>query len=718
MESENLPIAGEASSADIRVTPTHRPITINGVTLYRTKYAADEDAAKHTYIYIQVTEDLEFLQLNHAQQVELSKMKVTIDEYLEDGAYLCRYHKDNFRPIRNLNYIACANIIDPAYKTTPALQRLLDKPSRGQFYIEVMLHKGAVAVDTAKTLRHTVYMDREVKISVGRSLLRIRSSDWGTINAISQLDSVRAIGPVIPLKLLNYFARQDIGLDQATAAGAFDGDFGELVGPGQCMGQGEVVAIADSGFDLGNIIHPHEAFAVHPDGAVPAPNRVLALINAVPADWLPDSGPDLTDRSGHGTHVAASVLGDGLFEDLGHIRSTRGTAPRAQLVMQSVVLPGDGGDFVVPPINLHDLFLPPYQEFHARVANNSWGADSGGAHQIEYGDTARASECDTFVRERWDHVIVIAAGNDGTEVGPQIGDAAAAKNIITVGATYSSRDASNPSRVAEISSRGPIRNDEHPDHRRIKPDLVAPGIQLVSAKSRHPLTTASRDYHPDFPLLRYCSGTSMAAPIVSGCAATLRSALIHTGRGTPANNVPVGPSAALIKALLINGAVTLFDHWGIALPMSEQGFGRVNMRNSLPPPPPQGADYPVQHGYVDYGIGPGELGTWEKEMTIPALAVGQHRRFKVTLVYTDLPGQVLQNHLLLTLFHHGTGELIDGNVFEGVVRFNNVQQVEWDDIPAGYVTLRVAAQHIVGKRERQTFAIVWRLYDFNPPPVL
>ncbi|RPB28997.1 subtilisin-like protein [Terfezia boudieri ATCC MYA-4762] len=649
-------------------------------------------------------------------------MKVTIDEYLEDGAYLCRYYNDNFKPIRDLRYIARANIIDPDYKTTPALRSLLDNdklqpksPGPGQFDIEVMLHKGAEAKDTAMTLQSTV--DIGGKVSVGRSLLRICSVDRGTINAISQLDAVRAIGPVIPLKLMNYFAWGDIQLRQATADNDFQGTSGE-----QYMGQGEVVAIADSGLDLGELGNPHPAFALQPDGAVPAPNRVLALLDAV-QEGFPSA--DHKDRSGHGTHVAASVLGDGLFEDVEKNQSTRGTASKAKLVMQTVVLPDGDGESVAPPIDLHDLFLPPYQQFHARVANNSWGEYWNGVQAI-YDDNGMARTCDDFVREKWDHVIVFAAGNDGTlksETGAQIGGAVAAKNIITVGATHSSRNDSYPNLVAEISSRGPIRNDVHLQHRRIKPDLVAPGVKLVSAKSRHEDMTACGDHDQAFPLLRYSTGTSMAAPIVSGCAATLRSALIHTGRGTAANGNPVGPSAALIKALLINGAITLFDHWGVALPMREQGFGRVDMRNSLPRPPPPGADYPVQHGYVDYGIHPEEPGlamghTWDRVMTIRDPGPGQHRRFKVTLVYTDLPGQILQNRLLLTLRHIDTGEQINGNIFEDVVRDNNVQQVVWDNIPTGQVSLRVNAPHIVGPDERQTFAIVWRLYDFNPPPVL
>ncbi|RPB17865.1 subtilisin-like protein, partial [Terfezia boudieri ATCC MYA-4762] len=424
-------------------------------------------------------------------------MKVTIDEYLEDGAYLCRYYNDNFKPIRDLRYIARANIIDPDYKTTPALQSLLHNnkqqpksPGPGQFDIEVMLHKGAEAKDTAMTLQSTV--DIGGKVSVGRSFLRICSVDRGTINAISQLDAVRAIGPVIPLKLMNYFAWGDIQLRQATADNDFQGTSGE-----QYMGQGEVVAIADSGLDLGVLQNPHEAFALQPDGAAPAPNRVLTLLDAVP-EYLKPAGyvPNFTDRNGHGTHVAASVLGDGLFEDVGHIRSTRGTAPRAQLVMQTIAVPWGGEDGgVLPPIDLRDLFLPPYQEFHARVANNSWGEGDWVA-QYTYGDGPRAFGCDTFVRERWDHVIVFAAGNDGTlksETGAQIGGAVAAKNIITVGATHSSRNDSYPNLVAEISSRGPIRNDVHLQHRRIKPDLVAPGVKLVSAKSRHEDMTACGD---------------------------------------------------------------------------------------------------------------------------------------------------------------------------------------------------------------------------------
>ena len=258
---------------------------------------------------------------------------------------------------------------------------------------------------------------------------------------------------------------------------------------------------------------------------------------------------------------------------------------------------------------------------------------------------------------------MVAAGNDGTAVSPtgsQIGGLAAAKNVITVGATHSSRHYHDSTLVAELSSRGPVYN-ENPIHRRIKPDLVAPGIDIVSAKTRHPEASGCNDFPTPigFPPLRSMSGTSMAAPLVAGCAATLRSAIIGTNRAKPVGreqHQPQSPSAALIKALLLNSATKLVDRYDQkVVPIRQQGFGRVDMRFALPPPPPELADgsageYPVTHGYFDYGVGGLGLGIglvdgvgqsiWRTAMNIPP---GQGTRvFKVTLVYTDPPGPLLQ----------------------------------------------------------------------------
>lgn len=138
----------------------------------------------------------------------------------------------------------------------------------------------------------------------------------------------------------------------------------------------------------------------------------------------------------------------------------------------------------------------------------------------------------------------------------------AAKNCITVGACHSSRPSTDyvfapnkpssnvneSSIMAGFSSRGPTLEG------RIKPDIVAPGIAILSAASRDPGVnpkTKAQYGRSDDPLWFFDTGTSMATPLVAGCAAVIREAHLSCGLSSP--------SAALVKALLINGATNLQD---------------------------------------------------------------------------------------------------------------------------------------------------------------
>src|SRR6266705_6644524 len=131
--------------------------------------------------------------------------------------------------------------------------------------------------------------------------------------------------------------------------------------------------------------------------------------------------------------------------------------------------------------------------------------------------------------------------------------------------------ADNPEGMAAFSSRGLTLEG------RLKPDVVAPGTSILSTRSRHVqhVTTvfgvsADAAYFFD-------TGTSMAAPLVAGCAAVLRETLVKNGVATP--------SAALIKALLINGAVELAGQYSPSeagpSPNNDSGFGRVNLARSV-----------------------------------------------------------------------------------------------------------------------------------------
>jgi serine protease AprX len=128
-------------------------------------------------------------------------------------------------------------------------------------------------------------------------------------------------------------------------------------------------------------------------------------------------------------------------------------------------------------------------------------------------------------------VVVVAAGNTGygsltalarqTNVGltMTINDPGNAALAITVGATH--RDMPHTYGVSYFSSKGPTGDG------RLKPDLVAPGERITSCAAGKALTSAFPDSTapPANRVAVYVedSGTSMAAPHVSGAVANFLS---------------------------------------------------------------------------------------------------------------------------------------------------------------------------------------------------
>ena len=276
-------------------------------------------------------------------------------------------------------------------------------------------------------------------------------------------------------------------------------------------GSGQTITVADTGFDIGKVDDKHPAFK----------NCNVQVV--------PVGRPNLTyDSNGHGTHVSASTVGNATSTELGGNASTtaaggkpaitvQGTAIGASLVLQSLLTPE--GKLWDPDTKKGEslsgtLFQVAYDApYNSRIHSNSWGPRwstildqflNPGLQQ--YGpfsyNVGNSTEIDNFVNKNQDLVIVFAAGNDANDATKldassnrpthQIGGTAAAKNCITVGASQSTRkyngntylpsrtQASDTSAVPWFSSVGPTVEG------RIKPDLVAPGTSILSARSRDP----------------------------------------------------------------------------------------------------------------------------------------------------------------------------------------------------------------------------------------
>jgi serine protease AprX len=210
------------------------------------------------------------------------------------------------------------------------------------------------------------------------------------------------------------------------------------------------------------------------------------------------------DDQGHGTLVAAIAAG----ANPAHL----GAAPNAPLVSIRTS-DAEGRSLTSDVIAAADWILANKDAYGIRVANMSL------AGSVE--TTFRYDPLDRAVERLWfaGVVVVAAAGNHGAEDGSQVSMAYAPGNdpfIITVGALDQAQT-SDPydDSVPWWSGKGYTMDGFY------KPDMAAPGRYMVGpvpADATMPAHAPERLVEPGY---MWMSGTSFAAPVVSGLAAQL-----------------------------------------------------------------------------------------------------------------------------------------------------------------------------------------------------
>jgi subtilisin family serine protease len=208
--------------------------------------------------------------------------------------------------------------------------------------------------------------------------------------------------------------------------------------------------------------------------------------------WLHSSAPN--DQDGHGTHTLGSVLGDSV-----------GVAPGAtwfacaNLVrnLGNAALYLDCMQFMLAPFPLDgDPLSDGDPSRAADVLNNSWGCPTHveGCTPEVYTEAMAALEAAGIF-------VVASAGNDGPLCTTVSASPAIYEQALSVGAVDETGD------LANFSSAGPVTVD---GSGRIKPDILAPGVDILSAWPGGGYQRAS--------------GTSMAGPHVAGVVALIWSA--------------------------------------------------------------------------------------------------------------------------------------------------------------------------------------------------
>ena len=315
----------------------------------------------------------------------------------------------------------------------------------------------------------------------------------------------------MPLENVEAFAQHEnvagVSEDVPTSGTAYD-DIALITG---AEAAAETYGTGGAGIDI----------AVIDSGIAQVTDLRSSLIGRVDFTMFPDSS--WFDPFGHGTHVAGIIAGDGIASD----GQYGGIAPRASLI-DLRALDANGRGFTSDALAAVEWAIQHRnsktvdgRDLNIRVINLSLG-------HAPY-EPAETDPLSMICRIAVEHgiVVVAAAGNfgevDGAPASGGITSPGIEPSVITVGAMTAW---GTPSRaddtVASYSSRGPTRYDAI-----IKPDLVAPGTQIVAPSSPGNLIARSYPQVVVDSNHMWLSGTSMSAPMVSGAVALVLEANPH-----------------------------------------------------------------------------------------------------------------------------------------------------------------------------------------------
>ncbi len=267
-------------------------------------------------------------------------------------------------------------------------------------------------------------------------------------------------------------------------------------------GQGITWAVLDTGIQAN---HPHFQGVV---------KEVWDCTKRGPPVTVPLA--EARDKDGHGTHVSGIISGrrsDGQGDQ-------RGVAPVTKLVVYKVLTDnGEGEDAWI--IKALDHIDAQNEQITDGLAIHGINLSLGGPFDNTVYGCGFSPLC-AELRRLWRAgvLVVVSSGNEGTmqvntpdgeaEINAvmSIGDPANLEECIAVGSVHA--DKPHLFGISSFSSRGPTADG------RGKPDVVAPGERISSCNA------AFRTGNPN-SLYREESGTSMAAPHVSGLLAAFLS---------------------------------------------------------------------------------------------------------------------------------------------------------------------------------------------------
>ena len=397
---------------------------------------------------------------------------------------------------------------------SPVIIRVPDQSARSQVAAFVQAHGGSMGRQLSIIDSQVAFLpNAAISAIAGHSAVAKVSLDRPVVGSMERTGAVIGATTV----------RQTLGLD----------------------GSGVGIAVIDSG-----VSGWHDDLTT----AANSGQRVAAFVDLI------NGRTTAYDDHGHGTHVAGIIAGNGFDSNGGRT----GIAPNASLVVIKA-LDDHGAGHISDVVAAFDYVLANKDTLGIRVVNVSISAGVYESYTSDPLTLAAKRLTDAGI------VVVAAAGNAGRSSAGHtqyrgVTSPGNAPWVLTVGASSHMGTVERvDDTMAGFSSRGPTNVDNG-----AKPDLVAPGVGIESlsdplsayytTKAAALLTgTVSTSYLPYLSL----SGTSMAAPVVTGTVALMMQA-----------NPALTPNA--VKAILQYTA-QIYPHYN----RLTQGVGFLNAKGAV-----------------------------------------------------------------------------------------------------------------------------------------
>jgi hypothetical protein len=499
-------------------------------------------------------------------------------------------------------------------------------------------------------------------------------------------------------------------------------------------GENQVIALGDTGVDWDHCFFRESDGAAPPEDEADLSRRKIVMYTPICSNST-SCGDNRDYVRGHGTHVAGTILGNpdgsaGRDDALPY----RGIAPGAKLMVLDLSS-GDDGVLQGIPENLYDDYYDVAYSNGAFIMMSGWTCYQEDQTLCNVYDE-NASDTDYFMYDYPDFVVAVPVGNSGDQGIKTVSSPSTSKNALAVGAAESSFSSfqhicdlnpgcdqplagQNQSNLAWFSAQGPTVPNG-----RIKPDVLATGIYVISANSDGDTTTnlcngnvcqiGCCNYGFDsktgeFVCIAQCpctnsdallisEGTSMATAAATGALALTREYLTQgfypSGKATVADAMDY-PRASTMKGLIIHSAIPLSGNYAIyskgtfvkdaplpPVPNMLQGHGSIQLDNTL-----YFEDSPFTLYLHEYD---GETGdTFEICLKVNNASLP----LAATLAWTDYPanpisykvngGNTLQNDIDLWM-SDPSGTLYWGNGGVNADSVNNVEKIVIANPDLGY----------------------------------